>query len=37
MQLTGQEMSTVQMQQVSKFLHTISDFERLGRSCSQYF
>ena len=30
MQLTGQEMSTVQMQQVSKFLHTISDFERLG-------
>ena len=25
MQLTGQEMSTVQMQQVSKFLHTIVD------------
>ena len=30
MQLTGQEMSTTQTQQVSKFLHTISDFERLG-------
>lgn len=30
MQLTGQEMSTSQTQQVSKFLHTISDFERLG-------
>ena len=30
MQLTGQEMSTSQTQQVSKFLHTISDFERLS-------
>ena len=30
MQLTGQEMSMSQTQQVSKFLHTISDFERLG-------
>lgn len=30
MQLTGQEMSMAHTQQVSKFLHTISDFERLG-------
>lgn len=30
MQLTGREMSPAQTKQVSKFLHTISDFERLG-------
>ncbi len=30
MQLTGKEMSVVQSMQLSKFLHTISDFERLG-------
>lgn len=30
MQLTGHEMSLPQTKQVSKFLHTISDFERLG-------
>lgn len=30
MQLTGHEMSMSQTKQVSKFLHTISDFERLG-------
>ncbi len=30
MQLTGKEMSMAQTAQVSKFLHTISDFERLG-------
>lgn len=30
MQLTGTEMSMQQTKQVSKFLHTLSDFERLG-------
>lgn len=30
MQLTGREMAIAQTKQVSKFLHTISDFERLG-------
>lgn len=30
MQLTGKEMSESQTKQISKFLHTISDFERLG-------
>lgn len=30
MQLTGQAMSDSQTKEVSKFLHTISDFERLG-------
>jgi phosphate:Na+ symporter len=30
MQLTGQEMTGSQTKQVTKFLHTISDFERLG-------
>lgn len=30
MQLTGKEMTGEQTKQVSKFLHTISDFERLG-------
>lgn len=30
MQLTGKEMTGVQTRQVSKFLHTISDFERLS-------
>lgn len=30
MQLTGTEMSMTQTKQVSRFLHTISDFERLG-------
>lgn len=30
MQLTGHEMTITQTKQVSKFLHTISDFERLG-------
>ena len=30
MQLTGKEMDASQTKQVSKFLHTISDFERLG-------
>lgn len=30
MQLTGKEMSGAQSRQLSKFLHTISDFERLG-------
>ncbi len=30
MQLTGREMTAVQTRQVSKFLHTISDFERLS-------
>lgn len=30
MQLTGREMTAAQTKQVSKFLHTISDFERLG-------
>lgn len=30
MQMTGKEMSMSQTKQVSKFLHTISDFERLG-------
>lgn len=30
MQLTGKEMSVMQSMQLSKFLHTISDFERLG-------
>lgn len=30
LQLTGQEMTISQTKQVSKFLHTISDFERLG-------
>ena len=30
MQLTGREMTIAQTKQVSKFLHTISDFERLG-------
>jgi phosphate:Na+ symporter len=30
MQLTGHEMTLSQTTQVSKFLHTISDFERLG-------
>ncbi len=30
MQLTGKELSEDQTKQVSKFLHTISDFERMG-------
>lgn len=30
MQMTGKEMTGEQTKQVSKFLHTISDFERLG-------
>lgn len=30
MQLTGREMTALQTQEVSKFLHTISDFERLS-------
>lgn len=30
MQLTGKEMDASQTKQISKFLHTISDFERLG-------
>jgi phosphate:Na+ symporter len=30
MQLTGQELTVSQTTQVTKFLHTISDFERLG-------
>ena len=30
MQLTGQPMNSSQTQQVSEFLHTLSDFERLG-------
>lgn len=30
MQLTGRQLSEDQTKQVSKFLHTISDFERLG-------
>ncbi|MDD6156439.1 MAG: Na/Pi cotransporter family protein [Lachnospiraceae bacterium] len=30
MQLTAKDLTVVQTQQVSKFLHTISDFERLG-------
>ena len=30
MQLTGRELSEDQTREVSKFLHTISDFERLG-------
>jgi phosphate:Na+ symporter len=30
MQLTGRQLSLDQTKQVSKFLHTISDFERLG-------
>lgn len=30
MQLTGKEMNEAQIRQISKFLHTISDFERLG-------
>ena len=30
MQLTGKELSGDQTKQVSKFLHTISDFERMG-------
>ncbi len=30
MQLTGREMTALQTREVSKFLHTISDFERLG-------
>ena len=30
MQLTGEELSGDQTKQVSKFLHTISDFERMG-------
>ncbi len=30
MQLTGREMTVMQTKQVSKFLHTLSDFERLG-------
>lgn len=30
MQLTGRQLSSEQTKQVSKFLHTISDFERLG-------
>ena len=30
MQLTGKELSGNQTKQVSKFLHTISDFERMG-------
>lgn len=30
MQLTGKELNFEQAKQVSKFLHTISDFERLG-------
>lgn len=30
MQLTGKEMTGSQSRQVSKFLHTLSDFERLG-------
>ena len=30
MQLTGREMTLPQTKQVSKFLHTIGDFERLG-------
>lgn len=30
MQLTGRELSDLETKQVSKFLHTISDFERLG-------
>lgn len=30
MQLTGKEMNEAQIKQISKFLHTISDFERLG-------
>lgn len=30
MQLTGRSMSAAQTKQVSKFLHTISDFERVG-------
>ena len=30
MKLTGQPMNNTQTQEVSKFLHTLSDFERLG-------
>lgn len=30
MKLTGTELSPIQTKQVTKFLHTISDFERLG-------
>jgi len=30
MQLTGKEMNSAQVRQVSKLLHSISDFERLG-------
>ena len=30
MQMTGKEMNSLQTQQTSKFLHTISDFERIG-------
>ena len=32
MQLTGRELSGDQTREVSKFLHTISDFERLGEN-----
>lgn len=34
MQLTGREMTVAQNSEVSKFLHTLSDFERLGDHAS---
>lgn len=34
MQLTGREMTAAQNSEVSKFLHTLSDFERLGDHAS---
>ncbi len=34
MQLTGREMTVAQSSEVSKFLHTLSDFERLGDHAS---
>ena len=34
MQLTGREMTIAQNSEVSKFLHTLSDFERLGDHAS---
>lgn len=34
MQLTGREMTMAQNSEVSKFLHTLSDFERLGDHAS---
>ena len=34
MQLTGREMTVAQNTEVSKFLHTLSDFERLGDHAS---